>query len=96
VITACDGSEAIQVFQQQSPPPTCVVMDLTMPHMDGESAFRELRRIKPDLKVIICSGYNEQEVTERFVGKGLTGFVAKPYQFGELRDVLRGALEHGE
>lgn len=69
-----------------------VILDLTMPHMDGEETFRELRRNTPDIKVIMSSGYNEQEVSERFIGKGMTGFIQKPYKMSELSSVLRSAL----
>jgi len=50
-----------------------------MPKMDGKGCFRELRRMNPDVKVILSSGYNEQDATSRFVGKGLAGFIQKPY-----------------
>ncbi|NTV49069.1 MAG: transporter substrate-binding domain-containing protein [Geobacteraceae bacterium] len=86
-ITACDGSEALEVFKS-TPDIAIVILDLTMPHMDGEQCFRELRLLDPDVKVIISSGYNEQEVTQKFVGKGLAGFIQKPYRLSALRDVL--------
>ena len=60
-----------------------------MPHMDGEQCFRELRQLKPDAKVIMCSGYNEQEVTQKFVGKGLAGFIQKPYKLSILEETIR-------
>jgi len=88
-ITANDGREAVAIFKQN--PDIClVILDLTMPHMDGEQCFRELRQIKPDVKVIISSGYNEQEVTQKFVGKRLAGFIQKPYRFSTLKDVIKG------
>ncbi len=55
-----------------------------MPRMDGDAAYRELRRIKEDVNVILCSGYNQQDVTTRFAGKGLAGFMQKPYDASEL------------
>ena len=63
-----------------------------MPHLDGEETFRELRRINADVAVILSSGYNEQEVTQRFVGKGLAGFIQKPYQVSALRAKLQQIL----
>jgi len=57
--------------------------------MDGEQCFRELRQIKPDIKVIMSSGYNEQEVTQKFVGKGLAGFIQKPYKLSILREAIQ-------
>src|ERR1039457_281613 len=87
-ITAIDGREAIKIFKS-NPDIDCVILDLTMPHMDGEQCFRELRHIKPEVKVIISSGYNEQEVTQKFVGKGLTGFIQKPYKLSVLKEAIK-------
>jgi PAS domain S-box-containing protein len=88
VISAEDGRGALTAFTEH-PDIEFVLLDLTMPHMDGEQCFRELRRLKPDIKVIISSGYNEQEVSQKFVGKGLTGFIQKPYRLNVLRDSIR-------
>ena len=93
IITAHDGQEALTVFRQHHRKISFVLMDLTMPHMDGEEAFRELRKIDPGVKVIICSGYNEQDVSQKFVGKGLAGFLKKPYQLQELQKMIRHLLE---
>ena len=93
VMTAGDGREAIDLFGKHYEKVRLVVLDMTMPNLDGEACFRELRRIEPHVKVIVTSGYNEQDIMSRFVGKGLAGFVQKPYSFRELlssvRDVLR-------
>jgi DNA-binding NarL/FixJ family response regulator len=61
--------------------------------MDGEETFRELRRLKPDVHVVISSGYNQHEVTQRFLGKGLAGFIQKPYKLSALSAALKEALE---
>lgn len=93
VITAEDGREAVEIFKEQEEHITCVLMDLTMPHMDGVEAFRELRRLKSSIRVILSSGYNQQEVTQQFVGKGLAGFIQKPFLLNQLRNVLHSVLE---
>ena len=87
VLTASDGREAVELFKS-SGAISLVVLDLTMPHMDGEQCFRELRRLNPDVQVIMSSGYNEQEVTQKFSGKGLAGFVQKPYRLSALKEVI--------
>ncbi len=92
VLTAIDGREAIKVFEQHQDEIDVVLLDLIMPHMDGNEAFRELRRIRPDLKVFLTSGYNEQEIHEQFSGKGLAGFIQKPYQVKTLAAKLREVL----
>ena len=90
-ITANDGREAVDIFKA-NPDIDFVILDLTMPHMDGEQCFRELRQLKPDVKVLMSSGYNEQEVTQKFVGKGLAGFIQKPYKLSALKEAIRGTL----
>ncbi len=87
-ITANDGREAVEIYKA-NPHITFVILDLTMPHMDGEQCFRELLRINPALNVIMSSGFNEQEVTQKFVGKGLAGFIQKPYKMSVLSEVIR-------
>ncbi len=95
VMTATDGAEAVRLYAEHRDEITCVILNLTMPHMDGEEAYRELRRIDPGVRVILSSGYNEQEVTQRFVGKGLAGFVQKPYQMSSLTEAMRALFDRG-
>jgi CheY-like chemotaxis protein len=92
VLTASDGREALRIYQDREEEIDLVLLDLTMPHMNGEEAFRELRRINPAIRVILSSGYTEHEIVARFAGKGLAGFIQKPYTVAALRDRLRLAL----
>jgi two-component system cell cycle sensor histidine kinase/response regulator CckA len=96
VLTAEGGSEAIRVFRERLDGISCVILDLTMPDMDGVATFKELRLVKPDVKVILSSGHNEQEATRRFAGQGLAGFIHKPYQIQRLRDTLKRVLKKSE
>jgi PAS domain S-box-containing protein len=96
VLAAPDGREALKVFREHADEIVCVLLDLTMPHMDGEEAFREMRRLQPGVTVILCSGYNEQDATQRFAGKGLSGFIQKPYNMAALREKLVDVLAAGE
>jgi PAS domain S-box-containing protein len=91
-LTAVDGLEALKVYEEHRGTIRCVLLDLTMPRMDGEETFRELRRMDPGLPVILCSGYNEQETISRFVGEGLAGFIQKPYRIANVREALKAAL----
>ena len=95
VITAGDGEEALLAYREHRDEIDCVILDLTMPRMDGEETFRELRRLNAELQVILSSGYNEQEIIKRFVGKGLAGFIQKPYGYDKLKRVL-GTARHPE
>jgi two-component system cell cycle sensor histidine kinase/response regulator CckA len=92
VLTALDGRLAVEIFSANADDIVCILLDLTMPHMDGEQAFRELRRIRPDVAVILCSGYNQQDATQRFAGKGLAGFIQKPYNMATLKAKLIDVL----
>jgi two-component system, cell cycle sensor histidine kinase and response regulator CckA len=93
VLTATDGLGALDVFRAHEDEIDFVLLDLTMPHMDGEEAYRELRRIDPHVRVVLSSGYTESDLASRFMGKGLLGFIQKPYTLAELRDRLRAALD---
>lgn len=93
VLTAMDGREALEVFAQHQDKICCIILDLTMPHLDGEQTFRELRQLKPDVKVIMSSGYNEQEINQRFAGKGLAGFIQKPYRLSMLKETIRNVQQ---
>jgi len=93
VIEAMDGREAVMLFEQMHEQLALVVMDLTMPHMDGREAFRCMQAVNPAVPVVLSSGYSEQHVISDFVGRGLAGFLPKPYQRNQFEAVLRKALE---
>ncbi len=93
VLTANNGLEGLEVFRTHGSEITCVILDLMMPEMGGEETFRELRKLRSDIPVILSSGYNEQDVTQRFAGRGLTGFIQKPYTMANLRSAIYRALD---
>jgi PAS domain S-box-containing protein len=93
VVTAANGKEAVQIFQERPQEIVGVILDMTMPTMNGDECFRELRRIRSDVVVILSSGYNEQDTTARFAGKGLAGFIQKPWLPADLLAVVRHALD---
>jgi PAS domain S-box-containing protein len=93
VILAMDGLEALDRFRASRVPIRAVLMDLTMPHLDGVDTYRELRRLDPDCRVVLTSGYNQQEAVQEFLGKGLAGFVQKPYLRSDLLAAMKKALE---
>jgi len=92
VALAVDGREAVRIFQANPAGYTLVLMDLTMPHLDGREAYAELRRVRDDVRVVMMSGFNEQEVVSQFSGKGLAGFLQKPFLFETLSDTVRRAV----
>ena len=88
VLTACDGREAVAMVERPDLQVDLVLMDLTMPHMDGREAFQIIRRIRPTLPVILSSGYNEQESIQSFSGRGLDAFLQKPYTLRALEQTV--------
>lgn len=90
---ASNGKEGIEVFRRSAGEFSLVLLDLTMPQMSGEEALRDILAIKPDAKVLLCSGYTEEKTNQQFAGKGVAGFVRKPYTLEILRQKIRAALE---
>lgn len=95
VLTARNGHDGLHVFEREGANIRLVLLDMTMPQLDGEETFRELRRIRSDVLTILSSGYNEQTATSRFAGKGLAAFIQKPYTFEQLQATVRKVLEKG-
>jgi PAS domain S-box-containing protein len=83
------GRTAVEEFQTDPDGFTLIMLDLTMPHMDGDEAFRHIRELRPSARVLLMSGFNEQEAIARFAGKGLAGFIQKPFGFPALREKLQ-------
>lgn len=92
VFTAFDGEDAVAVFRLRHAEIDCVLLDMTMPRLGGEETFRVLRGIAPDVIVMLSSGYNEQDATSRFVGRGLAGFLQKPYTATQLVDSVSALM----
>ncbi len=93
VVTAVDGVDGLEVFAANKDEIRAVLLDVTMPRMGGEETFRRLRQAAPDVRVLLSSGYSEQEATSVFAGKGLAGFLEKPFTTATLLDKLRGVID---
>ncbi|MFO0949016.1 MAG: ATP-binding protein, partial [Planctomycetota bacterium] len=93
VLLAADGQQGVDCFREHADEITLVILDMTMPNMSGDEAFRVIRGIRPDARVILSSGFTEQEATDRFQGEGLAGFIQKPYRPTDLLDKVREVLE---
>ncbi len=92
VLTAEDGLRALEIFEAEGAKIVAVLLDLTMPHMDGEETCRELRLLRPEVRVILSTGYSAHDVVQRFAGQSLAGFIGKPYTLAKLRTALQQAL----
>jgi PAS domain S-box-containing protein len=87
VLTAADGREGIEVFQRERPI-AVVLLDVTMPHLDGEQTLIGMRHIDAGVRIVLTSGYSNAESARRLVREGLASFLAKPYRSNELLDAI--------
>ena len=85
------GQDAIAHLQATDPLPELVLLDLTMPQFDGSQTLAELKRLAPQVPVILSSGFSEQEAT-KIIGEGLSGFIQKPYSPSSLVAAVGRAL----
>ncbi len=84
VLLAADGAKAVEIFRENADAVSCVLLDVTMPQMDGAEAFRQMAEIRPGVRVLLASGYSEQDVLPLFAGRRLAAFIQKPYQMSAL------------
>ena len=94
-IGAEDGRRALEIMEEVGDSVTAVLLDLSMPRMGGAETFRRLRAVRPDLPILMMSGYTEQVVAPQFSGSGpgITGFLQKPFLAEDLIAVLRRFAE---
>ncbi len=91
-VVACNGQEAVEIFHAGRDNFRAVLLDLTMPELDGAETFREIHRLRPELPVVLMSGYSEQDAVAKFGAAGLAGFLQKPFQPDALRARLSGIV----
>jgi len=92
VLVAADGREGVDVFRANAQTIDAVIVDLTLPLLNGEQAFGEIRRIRPDARVIMMSGYDDERTTRRLAADGLAGFLRKPFSVADLRATMHDAI----
>jgi PAS domain S-box-containing protein len=93
VLCASDGREGVETFRKHRDEIRAVLLDRTMPDMSGEEAFEQIRRICPDARVVLVSGYSEERAAQHFADEDLAGFLKKPFLPETLIEKIRGALE---
>ena len=93
VITARDGFECLNIYKRLKDKISLIIMDFTMPIMDGSEVFDELRIINPRVCVVLSSGFTEQEKLRGMLAKGLRGFIPKPYTQQKLLLQVRTTLD---
>jgi CheY-like chemotaxis protein len=93
VLGAANGEEGLDLFRANTGAIHAVLLDMTMPKMDGRATFLALRQVDPEVKVILASGYPESDATAQFGADGLAGFIQKPYTPDELLARVRSVIE---
>jgi CheY-like chemotaxis protein len=94
VVTAESGEEALEKFDHHQDAIGCVVLDLTMPGMDGKETFSRLRGLAPGLPIIISSGLSAEQVSAQFEDGPTIAFIQKPYQVAELSSTIQSILKN--
>jgi len=93
VIIAKDGFEAIDFYRRLKDQISLVILDFTMPVMDGADVFNELLQINPKVPVVLSSGFAEQDRLRGMLSRGLRGFIPKPYTQQKLLTQVRTTLD---
>ena len=92
VILAADGDEGAAKFARDPVRFRLVLLDLTMPRLDGVQVYREIRRLNSTIPVLLMSGYGEQQARARFADNELSGFLQKPFDIPTLQRALKAAM----
>jgi len=92
-LLAESGFEAVEIFSGRPREIDCVIVDLTMAGMDGEATLRALHEVRADVRVLLASGYSEQEMALQYAGAGFAGFIEKPFTIAALKQKLDDVLK---
>jgi CheY-like chemotaxis protein len=95
-VLVVDDEEMIRSFTRSALEPHgyTVLLDVAMPGMDGLETLERIRGIRPDVPVIVCSGFGDVDVETRFAGKDIAGFFPKPYTVKQLEPASAGSMPH--
>lgn len=94
-VPAASGQEALEILGERHRDFAVVLLDLTMPGMDGQQVFEAARALNGQLPVLLMSGFSESEATAKFAGQGLAGFIQKPFEVSALVEQLARVIQSG-
>lgn len=92
VVLTEDGHKAVEYIESGQHEMECMVLDMTMPKMSGTEVFHEVRARRPDLPIVIMSGFSESAIQSSFAGSSVSGIAQKPFTPRELVEVVSGAM----
>jgi CheY-like chemotaxis protein len=92
IVTANSGPEGLNVFARTPQRFDLVLLDLSMPFMDGEETFHRLRKLNPEILVLLNTGFIDKGRLERMLAEGLAGFLRRPYRPDEVVSQIQSIL----
>jgi len=93
VLTARDGKTALETYRTNRDRIQMVVLDMIMPDMGGGKTYEELKKLDPEVRVLLCSGYSEDSEAKEILSHGCNGFIQKPFNLTELSQRVRSILD---
>lgn len=93
VLSAPDGLAGVALFASSATPVAAVLLDLSMPHMSGVEVAHALRRVEPNVRIVLMSGYAEDDARRRFSEMGVAVFLQKPFTLSDLAEAMQVALD---
>ncbi len=90
---ASDGEEAVELYRKHRDEIDLVIVDMMMPKMGGRETFQELKRIDPQVKALLASGYSKNTAAQRILDLGVKGFLHKPFSMEEISHKVREVLD---
>jgi two-component system, cell cycle sensor histidine kinase and response regulator CckA len=96
VLVARSGAEGIETFAAHQDEIDLVIVDMIMPGMTGGETFDRLRKMKPEVKMLLSSGYSLDSQAEKILARGCNGFIQKPFSIAELSQKIRVTLDNAD
>ena len=92
VLVASDGQDAVEIFEQEGDSIDCVLLDLSMPRLNGAETLQALRKLQGDVRAVLTSGFTEQEILDRSGAEGFNAALQKPFPNAVLLETIREVL----
>jgi len=93
VFLAAHGNEGIRIYNENKDRIDLVILDMVMPEKTGKQTFREIRDINPNARILLCSGYGQEQYFHELFELGAAGFLQKPFQHSQLLSMVEQALD---
>lgn len=93
VLSAVDGTDALRMYNEHKDSIVLVITDLGMPNMGGEELYERLKKINPEIKVIVSSGFLDTSTKSDLFRRGIKNVLTKPYKFDTIFGTIRGVID---